>query len=245
MPNASNRTRIYHEFSALADYIFKLPRFLDAEIEIEKKKLFDYFPKSNDPETDQRNAGLRAMRFDLEFGNLLGRFPRFMAASNLMQACSLFENALLRVCRTHGSFQAWSSAQQSKGVAGLFRFLAATGRPAAALSFGRQVEIALLFRNCLVHANGLLALSRNETEIRRIIKAREFVETERRGKYDPAGDFWRAKIEPTAEGPALSTSNNYAFVSCGQFRDFLLDLLMDSTEAAADRRGRLTPSQKQ
>jgi hypothetical protein len=220
-----HRSEVYFTFSDLADYIFKLPRFLDPEIEIEREKLWSYFPKSDDPEQERRNAYRRRLRFEREFGNLLVRFPRFMSAANLMLACSVFEHKFLMICRSHPSFAGHRNQAARQGVSRLFGFLASIGIDLKSVDKHEQVQVAILFRNCLVHANGLLALSRDEDRIRSICDRRQFVEMERRQSYDPEGKFWRAKIEEREGGDTLVTSNNYAFVCCAHFRSFLMDIL--------------------
>jgi hypothetical protein len=74
------------EFEDVADFLWKVPRFIEHERQLELTKLDDYFPD---------NPELRERRWMFEFSKLNHTFQYLVATGNLFCAVSLFETYLL------------------------------------------------------------------------------------------------------------------------------------------------------
>jgi len=208
---------IRQEISDIGDYIWKTPRFIENEYEIEAKKLSAYFP--DDPEL----AGLRWKR---ETRKLDRVFPFLNATSNLFSATSVFEVYLLRIAK---EVENTSSVQlksfRGNGIQRVFAMLKDIGVELHKIELWPQINAALTIRNCLMHASGLLDWSRDEKEIRRIIKSSNFLSKDhrqRRRNLDRECD--EVVIYQFDLGDRIEISNEYAHLVCFYYRDFFVEL---------------------
>lgn len=158
------------DFSNVSDYIWKIPKFIEHEVKLGREKLEAYFPMTGDPVRDEKTARLRDQRWFYESQNLFGLFPRLMKVGNLFSTLAMFEAYCLRLARLIEERSKFSIESASgRGVSRIFRFLSIAGVNHIDLDYVRQVEAAIMIRNCLIHAEGLLSWDKNEKSLRRII----------------------------------------------------------------------------
>lgn len=213
------RAGIYQEMGDLADYIWKIPRFLEAEEQLEKDKLWQYYPKQSDPEKEKEAHFWRLLRAAHEFPKIDIKFPNYLGTSSLFLATSIYESFLYDICQ---EIEHRTGEQgYAGGITRMMQFLKAQGMNPTANQYYEQVDAAVALRNCLFHADGRLALSREATKIRHIAAKRTFIDKERRKKvYD--GDHEEVRIDPHSD--RVRVNNYFAFRACGYYKRFLLGL---------------------
>ena len=151
------------EYSDLGDFIFKLPRFLESEEELESIKLDSYFPIGKDDLTDH----LRKLRYESEFKKINHSFPLNIANANLFLATSFFEGWLLRLAKEfEESLKLDFSSTRGTGFQKLIRFFKNASIDLDSFNRIEQVYIAMKIRNCMIHTHGLMSYSRDDKEIR-------------------------------------------------------------------------------
>jgi hypothetical protein len=144
--------KAFNDLNDVSDYIWKSPGFLAYEQAAERRKMAAYFP--NGGETAE-------IRQQVESVKLMETFPRLIAVANLFVALSVFENhvlLLLKVLQEHDKTAGKQELRQ-----GIKRHLEATkmhGADPYGAQYYEQVCVAISIRNCLMHAKGLLAGSR-------------------------------------------------------------------------------------
>lgn len=162
----------FAEFGDLLDYIWKAPRLIDYENKLEQSKLDLYFPDRPD---------LAKIRWNRESKKLSMIFPYYIAVSNLYIALSMLEIYLLSLHKTiKGSLSIDEGGIKGQGSIRIFNYLRAAGIAVSSVDLYSQVQAALQIRNCLLHAGGLLADSRNDKEIRRIVSDMTYLSTQSR-----------------------------------------------------------------
>ncbi|MBD1872048.1 hypothetical protein H6F75_01005 [Nodosilinea sp. FACHB-131] len=204
----------YSEFSDIADYIWKTPKFIKQEMELEIQKLAIYYPNSK---KDQ------AIRWKHESRKLFKTFPYLNSTSNLFSVVSIFEVYLLRLgheLEQHTAIKLRDISGQ--GSMRIFKYLRALSVQPENLDLWLQVQSAIKIRNCFVHACGILSWSRDKTEIQNIYKNKLFLSREHREKHNFAFD--EVTIFTTDFGERLEINNMYAWKLSFYFRDFFVEL---------------------
>ena len=219
----SLRKRVYSEFSDAADYVWKSPRLLDHERQLERDKLDAYFPDAH--ESTEASA-LRDLRWVLEKDKIDNVFPYLIAVGNFVSLVSLFETYCLRLsAETHAIEGTPLPRRLPSGLTGLFELMSARGVNPAALSLHEQVLAAIEIRNCLMHASGLLNWSRGEQRLRAICAQGTHLAPEHRENWRTS-EYLRELliIAPTPLGDRVMINNYYAHLVSGYFRDYVCDL---------------------
>lgn len=227
---------VLQEFEALSDYLWKLPRFIEAEEEIERQKLFDYFPSSDDPEVNERNKQLRLIRFAHEFGLLRQTFPQAMGASCLVHLISCFEFNLLQIARDHEArtgIDLKSAIGRQPSSRKLLTYIKTASRrnPPPTQQY---VDEAIHFRNCLVHAGGLIAVSTNSDHLRRVLDKKLFWPQEWRFREDNPKYDEQPRLISSDLGDRLFIPMLYTFWLCHVIKEVLLQLCVEHAASTAD-----------
>lgn len=209
----------YREFSDAADYIWKTPRFIGEEFKDEIQKL------PNDPK-------IAHLRWHFESKKLKHVFPFLLATGNLFSVTSLFEIYLLRLSKELEKIIGNDlRSLNGQGVQRVFKFLKTCGIKPDSIRLWPQIDAAIKIRNCLSHASGLLEWSRDEKELRRIVKSGNFLcKDNRKGYQEVHGGLDQVIIYASGFGDRIQISNNYAFLSCAYYRDFFIELCEKSKE---------------
>lgn len=214
-----------HEFDNLRDYVWKTPNLIEHERFIEEEKLRAYFPITGDPKGDEVAQRLRQTRWYYESQKLLVSFPNWMATGNLFLSLALFESYCLRLVKLIEQRSCLFLADtRGRGTSKIFAFLEASGIDIFKRSYCREIQVSLRIRNCLIHAEGLLELDKDEKSLRRIIAngrylAPEHIERRRRRKL-PIDEIG---IAASDLGDRIVVSNDYPHVITTYARDFLID----------------------
>lgn len=217
------RADILGDFSALLDYIWKSPRFVEYEAELEERKLEEYFPEE-EAKSDPRIALSRSFRRHFE-NEQIGRFPRYIATSNLFLATSVFEHYLYAVCRGFERLSDCKIAdQRGNGCERSFRFLEKAGLKPRSPRLYPQVDAALTIRNTLLHANGDLRLSRERQKVEDITKRKLFMERGREKNTGIVDDWGHDEVLISFDGDHININNFYSYRAAAQYREYLLDI---------------------
>lgn len=226
------QVEVYHHFTNLADYIWKLPRLLDSEIEIEKGKLQEYFPLTGDPAEREAVMARRRWRFFHEFGKLLIEFPDFMGSSSFVMVLSRFEYFLLQICKDHEAATGISLAGFERGKRGterLLKFISAASPEVDPDEKLEQVRNAQTLRNCLVHANGVVTLSTEPAKIRNILKQKLYYPKGLRKEKDDDKFEHHPKLKSTPLGERVVIPVLHAHWMCYAVREVLMSLCVEAS----------------
>jgi hypothetical protein len=201
------------EFDDVADFVWKIPNFLDAERALEKKKLQAYFPLSGDPDQDKLAKFLRAARWSHESHKLNNRFPELIGTGNLFIVLALFEAYCLKLVKLiEDRTEHRIHKVKGQGISRIFNFYSIVGIKHTTLPFFEQLDCALKIRNCLVHAEGLLSWSRDEVALRKIVQDRIFTEPKRRSKERNKKSLsLRVSVVDGVTGDRIKITNDYVF----------------------------------
>ena len=205
------------EFTGVSDYVWKSPRLIEHETKLELEKLPAYYP--NDPKTAE-------LRWKLESKNLTRVFPYLIAVGNLFSVASLFETYLLLL---GGKLQDHSGipleSVKGQGITKLFNYFKSHGVFPNSVPLYEQVQAAIRIRNCLAHASGMLAWSRDDKELRRLQSSGAYLSPEHRDMRKSRGKaFDEILIMKSALGERLQVSNEYSFVVTSYLREYFIAL---------------------
>lgn len=222
----------YHEYDDILDFVWKTPSFVESQEAIELKKLRDYYS-----DTDW----IRDVRWALESRKLYEVFPKLMAHGNLFMVVSAFEVHVLRLAKLVESTGGTPlSAQAGQGFAKVFSYLRSHGIDAQSLLHWPQADAAMRIRNCLTHANGILAYSRDETELRRIVASRTYL-TRAHRVGTPREGIPDITIAATELGDQLRIPDDYPFLATAYLRNSFMELC----SAAKDARVEVPPHSRE
>lgn len=214
------RDRAYLEFADVGDFIWKAPRLIDNERELEERKLDAYF--SNDGEHRQH----RQRRREMEQRKLDSTFPYMITTGNLFALLSLFESYLLLLA---DELQTLNPRQlnetRGQGVSRLFSYFKSCGLSSETQPLYEQVMAALKIRNCLIHASGMLSWSKEAAELRRIETTMSFLSIEdrqRRRQFKDAEPL--VKVTQSGLGERIVVQGLYCHVLCSYLSQYFMSL---------------------
>lgn len=180
----------------MIDFLWKSPNFISAEMEREREKLWAYFPDRGSVEERERNADLRKIRAHLEGRKLFGHFPHYLAQSNLYLVLSLFERHLLCIAHLQeNKGRPLLSEVKGSGVDRYLRFLKLHDIKFDKIPWYHEVQAVKSIRNCMLHAGGELALSRDRTFVEQVVGSELYKPPARRGDEGMIDDYGRPEIE--------------------------------------------------
>ncbi len=207
------------DFDDVSDYVYKSPRLLTHEKNLERRKLAVYFPE----------VGIDAeIRSHYESVKLNETFPRLIAMGNLFLVLSVFENYvfdLLKLLQDHNPVVPKLSL--SRGVAEHLKATKAYGAEPYEAKYYEQVLTAISIRNCLMHAKGLLASSRQADALRTRISHCKFLSSDlkkRRSEREGPSARSEVTIEGTGVGERLVVTNDYAHLACHYLGEYFCAL---------------------
>jgi hypothetical protein len=216
----------YQDFSDLGDFVWKAPKLLESETELELQKLGKYFPITGNPKRDEEAKRLRAIRWYFEGRKLFQIFPALIATGNLLNCVSLFESYCLLLCRElEGRSTINLNQIPGLGIARIFRFFTDNGIDVDAIPMHKQLLIAFQICNCLVHAAGLLAWVQNSEQLRSAVAKSDYLSQfhqQRKNKLEK----WTANVSIVDDsvGERLQISNDYAHLLTAYLRDYFCSL---------------------
>jgi hypothetical protein len=204
----------YEEFGDALDYVWKTPRFIKSEENIELEKLEAYVGR------------VKEARWEHEYRRLNYVFPYLMAAGNLFTSASLFETCCLRLCKELEIASKKSISDfRGNGISRLFGFITSCGINTNIIKLRQQVDAALTIRNCLFHASGLLAWSRDEAKLRAVISNVTYLPADVRAKHRRMSiPFDSVTIIEGTLGERIQITNDYAYGATGFFRDHFCEM---------------------
>jgi hypothetical protein len=214
------------EFEDVADFFWKVPRFIEHERQLELAKLDDYFPD---------NLELRERRWMFESSKLNHTFPYLVATGNLFCAASLFETYLLVLA---SGIEAYTGIRvkdmKGQGVNRLLAFLRRIGVTPEKVQLHEQVSAAIKIRNCLMHASGMLDGSRKNYDLRRIQRTGAFLSRKHRKKRRDLGlACHEVTIVSSSLGDRLAINDQYCHILCNYLHTYFTGLC-EATNAALD-----------
>jgi hypothetical protein len=216
--------RAYFEFGDVCDFVWKSPRLIETETELEKNKIRSYFPLSKGKEKD--HLAIIGVRWALEHNKLVNVFPRLIAVGNLFNSVSLFEVFCLSLCRElERATGKRLLDSKGRGISKIFNFLQRTNIDLECVPLREQARAAFVLRNCLIHAGGQLAWSRDASDVKAIVKRSSHLSKDHQARQKKSKDFPRtALIVKSDFGEELHITNDYAFILTGYLRDHFCEL---------------------
>lgn len=217
---------VYRNFSDAGDYIWKAPRLVEAEYELERNKLDEYFPLTGNAASDANALTSRALRWAFQELKLVHAFPSLMASGNLLLVVSLYEFFILKLVKLMEAKDAYPlSACKGQGLSRFFEFLNNNQIDYKRVESYDQVAAALAIRNCLYHANGLLAWSREESKLRHMVRTVSYLPKEIKQRQQKEGrPFDEVSVQNSELGDRLQITNNYSFHASAYLRDHLIGI---------------------
>ena len=220
--------RAYMEFSNVADYIWKAPRLIEHEEQLELSKLDRYFPD---------NEEHAKLRWHFESKKLYSVFPFLIAVGNLYTVISLLESYLLLLAQkieTETGKQI--STAKGTGINRFFSYLRGAGLYIDAVEYYYSIQAAVKIRNCLLHASGVLSWAKDRTEILRIARSGTFFEKDVLEQRRKTGkSLSEVRIVDTGFGERLQVDNMYAFIVSAYARDFVINLCSEAEKVIGER----------
>lgn len=211
--------RANQEFCEVADFIWKTPRLIASERELELTKLDEYFPC--DPQS-------RAIRWDIESAKIDQVFPSLIAMGNLFVLLSLFEKHVLLLSTVLSNHTSVLLADiKGNGFDRLIEFFRKVGIATAELHLHEQVKTAFKIRNCLIHASGVLECSRDSDSLREIVKSGKYLSPLHRAasrKQGGENDDVYIQEQTTAIGSQLVIRNDYCHILCSYLMSYFTEL---------------------
>ncbi len=209
----------FNELNDISDYVYKSPRLLTHEKDLERRKLAAYFPQGG------ISAGIRS---HYESVKLNETFPQFIAMGNLFLVLSVFESyvsELLKILQDQNP--AVPKLELSRGVKDHLKATKAYGAKPYDARCYEQVHTAICIRNCLMHAKGLLASCRQADDLRTRINDCKFLSPDlrkRRSERERSSVRDEVTIEGAGSGERLVITNNYASLACSYSREYFCAL---------------------
>ena len=208
-------TRASEEFDNLSDFIWKAPRLVETERELELAKLHLYFP--NDPVS-------RDLRWRDESHNLDHVFPYLIAVGNLFALLSLFESYVLALCsELEPRTPVELSSVNGMGISRLFKFLRRAGAKAEDLPLHQQIQAAISIRNCLIHASGVLSWSRDNNGLRDLQRTINYLSSEHQAVRTAQGGEY-VYLQPSPLGDRLMIRSDYCHLLCFYLKSYFVSL---------------------
>jgi hypothetical protein len=118
---------------------------------------------------------------------------------------------------------------KGRGVKRIFNFFTTAGVQHFDLAFAHQIEAALMIRNCLIHAEGLLSWDKDEKSIRRIVNKGVYLSPnhrERRKKLNRTPD--EVVIITVDIGDRIRIDNDYPWIAAIYARDYLISAAQEA-----------------
>jgi hypothetical protein len=219
------------EFEDIADYVWKSPNLIKTETQLEIEKLRAYFPLTGSPNEDAEAIRLRKTRWFFEARRLGKVFPHVMCHGNFFTSLSVFEAYVLMLCREINKCKILSLDNYSgRGIGKYWKYLSDVPIDLKALAFHEQILAALAIRNCLLHANGVIAWLKNPDEVRQIVRERKYWADYTRNKVAPE-DSRDVHIADGPLGEQLVISNDYAHAVLHYLSFFYVDLSKNAQAA--------------
>lgn len=211
----------YDEFSNAADYIWKTPRFLEAEREEELAKLPIYFP--NAPQ-------LASLRWQHESAKIDRTFPFLMSRGNLFSIASLYESYLHLLAKDiEKSTGNPLKLARGQGVSKIYNYFKTVDINYSAVDFFEQVDAALKIRNCLFHASGILDWCKSPEQIIRIVDNLIYLSKDhRQHRIKSYNSDNEVVIFKSKFGNRLEIINQYPWIVAFYFRDYFVGLCLEA-----------------
>ena len=229
------RIAAQREFDGTSDFLWKAPSFIEEQVKIELQKLQAYFPLTGDTNRDEFVIRMRKARWSLEATNLFGLFPHMLYSGNLSALLSLLETYLFRLCVILESVSGRElTSIHSSGIDRLFKYLNLVSPDLSisldvnSLAYHQQIRAALIIRNALVHASGILKMARNASSIEGIIKNHLYLHRKDRRKEIISDSRYTVRLIPGNYGDRIVVGYLFVWrynIYCRDFFTTLCDRL--------------------
>lgn len=202
------------DFDYAADYVWKVPRFLEGEMRREREMLRS-FPRGSTTWQFRRHH---------EFLKLRSVFPSLIARGNLFSILSLLESYIVRLAvLAEQELKRPLAGAKGQGLGRGLAYLRGLGCRPEGLPLWPQIHAALKIRHSLMHTNGVLLHCRDEKELRRLESSECYLVPAHRAK-GRTRDHLLVWITESPFGERLQVSNTYAFLVSAYCRDYFMSL---------------------
>lgn len=218
---SSFEEQISEEFEHIIDFVWKSNRLISEEKEREEK-IYSMYEKTSD-----KNMVIANLRWKYESFKINKVFPYLTNVSNLFTLISILEHNLLKLAKEIEKRDSSLLLQDIRGtgIKKLFEYFKKKSINLENVDFFKQIQTSIKIRNCFFHASGVLLWSKDDIELRNIVKNKTFFDKELRENPDVTNDKdWIITIVESDYGQQLQLTHNYTFILSSYIKDFLTSL---------------------
>ncbi len=218
---SSIELQIEEEFVYISDYIWKNNRLILEEKKREEK-MYNMCEKSSSADMDIAN-----LRWEHESFKINKVFPYLTNISNLFTLISILEHNLFKLA---SEIEKRDNSLLIKdirktGLNKFFDYFRKKGISLEKVSLFQQIQASIKIRNCFFHASGVISQSKDDVELKNIVKNKLYFN--KKYKDNPrinTDKEWIISIVESDFGEQLQLTHNYTFVLSLYIKDFLKDL---------------------
>lgn len=204
------------EWVDIMDFVWKSHYTITHEQAIEAEKVTHYFPDI------EKHAEIIAARAAIHKRRWDNTYPYMISSGNLFSTLSLFEAYILRLAiATEQASEIQLSSINGAGVEKIFNYFRKLGIPLETIAVHEPIKCAQKIRNCLMHAGGLLQLSKDADTIRTIVERKSYLCSEDRGRYTKSSETELVSIRFYFVGEKASIEHDYPHLLCNYISRYI------------------------
>ncbi|AHJ12953.1 hypothetical protein [Sulfurospirillum multivorans] len=217
---SSIESQIDEEFMHISDFIWK-SNYLILE---EKKREKEIYSMYEEAAIDMITANLR---WEYESFKINKIFPYLTNVSNLFTLISILEHNLLKLAKELESRDSSLLISDIRGVGinKLFEYFKKKNINLEKVTLFKQIQASIKIRNCFFHASGVISWSKDDIELKNIVKNKLYFDQEFREKPNIKNNKeWIISIVKSDYGQQLQLTHKYTFILSSYIKDFLKEL---------------------
>lgn len=204
------------EWIDIMDFVWKSHYTITHEQAIEAEKVTHYFPDA------EKHADIIAARAAIHKRRWDNTYPYMISSGNLFSTLSLFEAYILRLAiATEQVSEIQVSSTKGVGSEKIFNYFRKLGISPENIAMHEPIKCAQKIRNCLMHAGGLLQLSKDADTIRTIVERKIYLCSEDRGRYTKSSETELVSIGFYFVGEKISIEHDYPHLLCNYISRYI------------------------
>ncbi|OHE08377.1 MAG: hypothetical protein A3J96_05860, partial [Sulfurimonas sp. RIFOXYC2_FULL_36_7] len=206
---SSIESQIEEEFTHISDFIWKNNRLILEEKKREEK-IFSMYRKTS---SDDMIAA--TFRWKYESFKINKIFPYLTNVSNLFILISILEHNLLKLAKEIEKRDNSLLINDIKrtGLSKLFDYFRKKGVNLEKVTLFKQIQASIKIRNCFFHASGVISWSKDDIELKNIVKNKLYFDNkEKENPRINTDQEWVISIVESDFGQQLQLTHNYTFI---------------------------------
>jgi len=217
---SSIESQIEEEFMYISDFIWK-SNYLILEEKKREKEIYNMYEEAS---IDMTTANLR---WEYESFKINKIFPYLTNISNLFTLISILEHNLFKLSKEleNRDSSLLISDIRGAGINKLFEYFKKKNINLEKVTLFKQIQASIKIRNCFFHASGVISWSKDDIELKNIVKNKLYFDQEFREKPNIKNNKeWIISIVKSDYGQQLQLTHNYTFILSSYIKDFLIGL---------------------